>query len=201
MNYYIGDLHLGWRSQFGTGVNYDNRPFCSLEEMHNVILSKWNKKVTNGDTVYFIGDTAMRGHNDDVIALVAQLKGRKVLVKGNHDDLSDYRYKQLFSEIVSYKEITDSVQGKTYKLVLSHFPIMFWSGQHRGSILLYAHTHDTEEEIFFQECLARFKEMHKHRGNFNPTAINVGCMFPYMEYEPRTLAELLKSKEIVKNLQ
>lgn len=43
-------------------------------------------------TVYILGDMAMRGKNNALLALVAQLKGKKILFRGNHDDLSDYRY-------------------------------------------------------------------------------------------------------------
>lgn len=71
-----------------------------------------------------------------LIELVAKLKGRKVLIKGNHDDVSDYRYKQLFAEVCDYKEISDSFKGQSVKLVLSHYPILMWNGQHRGTILL-----------------------------------------------------------------
>ena len=91
MNYYISDLHLFCRSQTKSGVNYDNRPFENIEEMHQYILEHWNAKVTNADTVYILGDIALRGRNDALIALVAQLKGRKVLIRGNHDVLNDYR--------------------------------------------------------------------------------------------------------------
>lgn len=66
----------------------------------------------------------MRGKNENLIALVAQLKGQKVLVKGNHDDVSDARYKQLFHEICDYKEITDSFEGRSYKLILSYILYM-----------------------------------------------------------------------------
>ncbi len=45
---------------------------------------------------------------EDLISLVATLKGKKILVKGNHDDVSDYRYKQLFYDICDYREIHDS---------------------------------------------------------------------------------------------
>ena len=76
--------------------------FESIKEMQETIVNNWNRKVTNGDTVYILGDVSMRGKKEDLIALVATLKGRKVLVKGNHDDVSDYRYQQLFDEIVDY---------------------------------------------------------------------------------------------------
>lgn len=153
MNYFIGDLHFFCNSQVdnGVGENYDNRPFKSLEEMHEVMLRKWNTKVTNGDTVYILGDVALRGRNDALIALVAQLKGKKVLLRGNHDDLSDYRYKQLFHEILDYKELTESFGGKAYKLCLMHYPILMWNGQHKGTILLYAHTHTSAEDVFFSK--------------------------------------------------
>lgn len=92
MNYYISDLHLFHEAS----IRFDNRPFGSLEEMHEAVVSRWNNKVNNGDTVYILGDMSMRGKKEDLISLVATLKGKKILVKGNHDDVSDYRYKQLF---------------------------------------------------------------------------------------------------------
>ena len=67
MNYYISDLHLFHEASIG----FDGRPFRNLEEMHAEIVRKWNSKVTNGDTVYILGDVSMRGKNEDLIALVA----------------------------------------------------------------------------------------------------------------------------------
>ena len=87
MNYYISDLHLFHEAS----IRFDNRPFASLEEMHEAVVSRWNNKVNNGDTVYILGDMSMRGKKEDLISLVATLKGKKILVKGNHDDVSDYR--------------------------------------------------------------------------------------------------------------
>ena len=200
MNYYISDLYLFCRSQVDNGgVNYDGRPFKSLDEMHEYILCRWNEKVTNGDTVYILGDVAMRGKNDALIALVAQLKGKKVLIKGNHDDLADYRYKQLFYEILDYKELSDSYEGKTHKVVISHYPILMWNGQHSGTLLLYGHTHNSAEDSFFQSCLESMngnEELKLRRqGEKAFRAINVGCMMPYMNYEPRTLKEILSAFE------
>ena len=143
MNYYISDMHFFHKNVTKEGNNFDNRPFNSLAEMHEYMKEKWNSKITNGDTVYILGDIAMRGTNEELIALVAQLKGRKILVKGNHDDVSDLRYKNLFEEICAYKEVTDHIGQEAYKLVLSHYPILMWNGQHRGTIHLYGHTHNT----------------------------------------------------------
>ena len=201
MNYYIADMHLFCRSQVQEGgTNYDGRPFETLEEMHQYFLEHWNAKVTNGDTVYILGDVAFRGKNEELIALVARLKGHKILVRGNHDDLSDYRYAQLFADIVDYAEIKDVAEGKNYKLVLSHYPILFWKDQHRGAILLYGHTHQTAEDTFFQNCIRQMntdETMQQRRaGEKEIRAINVGAMCLYMFYEPRTLDELLSNNSI-----
>ena len=198
MNYFIGDLHLFNRNQTGEGVNYDGRPFATVAEMNQYILEHWNAKITNGDTVYILGDMAMRGRNEALIALVAQLKGRKILFRGNHDDLSDYRYQKLFADITDYREISESFDGQSYKLCLMHYPILMWNGQHRGSILLYAHTHNTVEETFFQKCVKELNENKKLSVQQGKPirAINVGCMMPYMKYEPRTLKEILYEKGI-----
>lgn len=62
---------------------------------------------TNGDDVYIAGDVGARGYHNMFPELLAQLKGRKHLVLGNHDDVSDLRVRQQFVEIVNYKELTD----------------------------------------------------------------------------------------------
>lgn len=57
MNYYISDLHLFHEAS----IRFDNRPFASLEEMHEAVVSRWNNKVNNGDNVmneqwFLLGD-------------------------------------------------------------------------------------------------------------------------------------------------
>ena len=69
MNYYISDLHLFHEAS----IRFDNRPFGSLEEMHEAVVSRWNNKVNNGDTVYILGDMSMRGKKEDLISLVAPI--------------------------------------------------------------------------------------------------------------------------------
>ena len=71
-----------------------------------------------GDKVFILGDISYRGKNENLISYISTLKGQKILIKGNHDDVSDYRYHQLFADMCDYKEIHDSVKGKNYDLVL-----------------------------------------------------------------------------------
>ncbi|MCH1942612.1 metallophosphoesterase [Holdemania massiliensis] len=192
MNYYISDLHFF----HANALNFDQRPFSTVDEMNDYIVQHWNKKVTNNDVVYILGDVSLLHGKEKLIELVAILKGKKVLIQGNHDILKDYRYKQLFYEIHDYQEITDHIKGQSYNLVLSHYPILMWKNQHRGSILLYGHTHNSGEDQFFQSCIAQMNERDDlnlfAQGGTPMLAINVGCMHPWIAYEPRTLEEILE---------
>jgi len=188
VNYYISDLHLFHEN----AIKFDERPFSCYEEMLDAIRASWNNKITNGDKVYILGDMSYRGKNEDLIAFVSTLKGHKILVKGNHDDVSDYRYHQLFEEVCDYKEIHDSANGTNYDLILCHYPIFSWRRMGHGTILLYGHTHNSEEDIFYQKCIAEMMENEcRHVYSQKPMAINVGCMKPWINYEPRTLKEIL----------
>lgn len=197
MNYYISDLHFFHKNVTNEGSNFDHRPFDTMEEMHQYIKEKWNKKVTGADHVYILGDLCWK-ENESAISLVSILKGQKTLVLGNHDNVKDSRYKQLFNEIVSYKELTDQIDGKQYHVVLSHFPIAFWNYQHKFTrdgnlqrkyaIQLYGHLHNSIEEEIFQNFIKQLNE----KENIICEAYNVGCMLPYMGYEPRTLKEILE---------
>ena len=162
------------------------------------------------DILYVLGDVVDRGKNPvktllkmmempNVIPIAGNheqmmLECMSVLIKGNHDDVSDMRYKNVFEEIYDYKEITDYADQDAYKLVLSHYPILMWNGQHRGTIHLYGHTHNTYENEFYQECLRKLNMemlMRSEKCYDISRAYNVGCMMPYMNYEPRTLKEIL----------
>lgn len=87
-NYYISDVHLFHKNVTAEGSNFDNRPFKTLEEMHETIKTNWNNTVTNADHVYILGDLAWK-ENEDVISFVSKLKGNKHLIVGNHDRVKD----------------------------------------------------------------------------------------------------------------
>ena len=52
MIHFTSDWHL-----YHTNIlKYCDRPFKTIEEMHEVILHNWNRVVKKGDTVYVLGD-------------------------------------------------------------------------------------------------------------------------------------------------
>ena len=57
-------------------IKYCNRPFSSVEEMNETIIANWNKVVSQGDTVYHLGDFAL-GDKLLVLVLLECLNGNK----------------------------------------------------------------------------------------------------------------------------
>lgn len=192
MKYYIADVHF-----FGQGclrTDQDNRPFTNINEMNQKLKENWNETVCNSDYVYILGDLCMPKSSkraEEILELVSTLRGKKILVAGNHDDLRDYRYQQLFHEIAYYKEVTDNSDGNNHNLILSHYPMYAWKNQHKGWIHLYGHVHMTREYAGYQKALNDFNQNFMDQDETKALAINVGCMLPYMDYKPKTLKEIL----------
>lgn len=88
--FFIADLHFGHAKLVRPdekGETY--RPWDSTEEMDQALVDNWNSVVKEGDKVYVLGDLSM---NPKKFVKIDQCKGRKHLIKGNHDvaDLKDY---------------------------------------------------------------------------------------------------------------
>ena len=192
MNYYISDLH------FGCVNSYEGRTL----EHDKLIINNWNKTVANNDTVFILGDIGRFGNakqTEYLCQCISVLKGSKILILGNHDDIKDARIRQLFTEICDYKKIIDNFNGINNKVILSHYPQLFWDGQHRGNIHLYGHVHATDEYKIFNECLNRVNDYFKDKTMKGATdcppakAYNVGATMPWMNYTPRTIKEIMEA--------
>lgn len=196
MNYYISDLHLGHKNV----IHLDHRPFFDMEQMEETIVINWNAAVRPNDTVYILGDFCW-GKEDEWLRILRRLKGKKVLIKGNHDlkDFAD-ELKKHFIDITPYKEIDDN--GR--KVILCHFPILFYKHSNNPKYyMLCGHVHRTKENDYLEKFI---EEMKADRGEDNgihfkncAQIYNVGAMMPYIQYTPRTLDEIIKMKALYCN--
>lgn len=109
--YFIADTHFGEENI----MRYENRPFENAAEMDNAIISNWNKMVKEEDEVYVLGDLGADGQE---ASLLSQLKGKKYLIKGNHDTQSNEYYRKVgFQEVYDYPIILKEFW------ILSHEPL------------------------------------------------------------------------------
>lgn len=129
--YFTSDLHLGHDNI----IRFCNRPFGSVDEMNDRIIQNYNSIVHKNDLVYILGDLTYKISVKESNNLIQQLKGRKVLIRGNHDLKYD---SSLFEDILDYKEFN---QDKV-KYVLMHYPLMSWNDSYKNkSIHLHGHIH------------------------------------------------------------
>ena len=135
MIYYTSDLHLGHKNI----LNIEANKFTSMIEREQLIINNWNSKINNEDAVYVLGDM-FYGKFQDYEGVLSQLNGRKVLIKGNHDQwIENYpELEKFFEEVCDYKVIQDN--GR--KVILFHFPIAEWNHKHYNSYHLYGHVHE-----------------------------------------------------------
>ena len=84
--YFIADTHFGDDNI----RRYENRPFCSVNEMDTALIKNWNITVSQDDTIYVLGDFGADGTEKEFLS---KLNGTKYLIKGNHDVKSNEYYR------------------------------------------------------------------------------------------------------------
>lgn len=107
------------------------RPWAqTAEEGDEIMIERWNSVVGQYDRVYHLGDIAIKRK---ALQHIKRLKGKIVLIRGNHD----------IFRLKDYVGLVEDIRGshKFEKFILSHYPV------HRGSIPrwcsgnLHGHTH------------------------------------------------------------
>lgn len=122
--YFTGCLHLGHKN-IGTFRDFVN----DCDDNTDLIVRDWQKRIKKKDVVYCMGDTAF---SNEAIDIIKGLPGRKILIKGNHDDfVSTQKQMEAFEEIYGMFR---------YKgMWLTHAPIH--PDELRGKINVHAHVH------------------------------------------------------------
>lgn len=138
MIYFTSDLHLGHKNI----IHHCLRPFATVEEMDKTLIANWNKRVTNADTIYIMGDLIFRSELPPE-EYIKQLKGKKHLIIGNHDAswLKKGDYTSLF-ESISYAELITTPYGKC---MVCHYPMMSFQGRY----LIYGHIHNNRSDHYW----------------------------------------------------
>lgn len=128
-------------------VKFTNRGKDTTQEAHDDwLIEVWNKQVRKGDTVYLLGDISFSSKYEEVREFMHVLNGKKIIIKGNHDDssmLNKLLDNTAISEWRDYKEI--KLGGIT--TCLFHFKITNWHKQGYGSLHLYGHSHGSSVDV------------------------------------------------------
>lgn len=171
MIFYTADLHFGHANI----IKHCGRPFADAAEMDEALIANWNARVTNGDTVYIIGDLMFYLECPPTDYL-DRLKGKKHLIIGNHDScwMKKANCNQYFESVSNMTVINN---GKC-KITLCHYPMMAFDGE----FLIYGHIHNNTNNAYWP--LLKTME----------NALNAGV--EVNGYQPVTFDELVENNAV-----
>jgi calcineurin-like phosphoesterase family protein len=149
MEYVISDLHFNSENI----IKYCNRPFANADVARDEMIRRWNEKVNEQDTVYVLGDFIM-GAPETVPAILNQLNGHIVLVRGNHDTRRKLAIYAQYPEKIEVHDIFYREFNGLW-LVMYHFPMTdegfldMVVQDNSEVVVLHGHVHD--KNPFFNE--------------------------------------------------
>jgi calcineurin-like phosphoesterase family protein len=125
-------------------IKYCARPFDGVNTMNAAMVANWNARVTEADTVVFLGDFGM-GPAGPLKYIRDHLNGHIIFVAGNHD------YKKKWEVFLKPTDQLIQLKGNRFyryeNLVLSHYPPEDDSWRSMGELWLHGHVHGAYTRI------------------------------------------------------
>jgi calcineurin-like phosphoesterase family protein len=145
--FFCSDHHFGHANicKFTNEDGTKLRPWDDIQEHDEELVKRHNSVVKDTDTVYFGGDVAI---NRKHLHTIARLRGRKVLIKGNHDIFDLHEYQQYFVDVRAY------LVNPKEKFIFCHIPIHYDNFGRMG-INIHGHTHGNvmKDSRYFSVCM------------------------------------------------
>nr|NTA46455.1 hypothetical protein [Agrobacterium tumefaciens] len=137
----MADPHFGHAAALEWGL--PSRAFGSTEDMDKAIIDRVNERVGAADLLFILGDFAVSNDAEHVAHCFHALRGRKVLVTGNHDLDNKGRLKPALAGLPW--DIPPSPAHETkdggQRLYLAHYGHRVWPASHYGAWHFYGHSH------------------------------------------------------------
>jgi calcineurin-like phosphoesterase family protein len=139
------DLHLFHKNI----IIYCGRPHDNEYEMNAAIVSAWNSTVKDDDKVLLIGDLSagVMGRYEELHCLVKELKGHKVLIRGNHDHQTDEWYKNAGFEFVTDWLLIGDVLCVHKPATSYNVDVIKLAEQIAPRLIIHGHIHDDRPDI------------------------------------------------------
>lgn len=140
--WFIADLHFKHEKI----LKFSNREYLgeTIQEHDERLIQMWNTCVSKHDTIYILGDICF-GNIEDTKKLLQRLNGNKILIKGNHDKVSDelrgYYNQMTLIKKMKFKKEVYSFLSEDFEVVMCHFPILSWEGKQKGAVMIHGHCH------------------------------------------------------------
>lgn len=130
--FFTSDTHFGHQKILTLGKG---RPFKSIKDHDDELITRWNAKVGTEDVVFHLGDFSYKSSVDADFYL-KKLNGKKFLIMGNHDN-QDTITADGWEAALPYQEVTLNKE----LITLCHYPISEWNGYFRDAWMFHGHVH------------------------------------------------------------
>ncbi|KRO17937.1 metallophosphoesterase [Lacticaseibacillus saniviri] len=148
MQFYIADTHFFHADLLGQN-DFAPRLFANVTDMNNAMIKAWNDRVDDNDVVYHLGDIAMNPEqvptNEQTAAILEQLNGRIVFIKGNHDYRALFKYLAAHDPMpggtpkYQFHDVGAIVKDNHTQLFLTHYPLLM--GIVKQTLNIHGHIH------------------------------------------------------------
>lgn len=161
--FFSSDHHFGHNKPYDTFTRADGRfmrcEFTNSEEADQAMIDRHNAVVKDNDRVYMVGDICFHKKH---LYKVGLMKGRKVLIKGNHDIL----------DIKDYLEYFDDVRGvhQFDGVVLTHIPI-HPDSLGRWGFNVHGHLHEKRVQSPLHQIDRRYFNVSVEQINYTPISL------------------------------
>lgn len=163
--FFTADTHFGHANI----IKYCNRPFKTVQEMDETLITNWNNKIGQDDVVFHLGDFSF----GDADKYRKRLNGSIRFIRGNHDKPAEhlhYTNKNLKDKpFLSFEDVRMVVIGDQ-RIWLSHYAHRVWPHSHRGCWHLYGHSHGTLPD--------------------DPNALSIDCGVDCHNYTPLSVEDI-----------
>jgi calcineurin-like phosphoesterase family protein len=141
--FWTSDLHLLHKNI----LKYGRDEFKDVDEMHQCLISNWNKVVGESDLVFNLGDVCL-GNLEDAADILSELNGFIYTISANHDSEKSF---DIFNTISDKQIYTDEyikeVRIDHSPIIMCHFPMYSWNKSDYGSYHVFGHCHASVEGV------------------------------------------------------
>ena len=131
------DQHFGHFN----AIKHENRPFATTEEMNEFMIKQWNSVVGPKDIIYHLGDFAFRCGLETMTEIFHRLNGRKMLIRGNHDEKPRKYFEMGWEQVYDSK----STEWDNVEFTMCHYPLAHSRAKQSlhdyGQFHIHGHTH------------------------------------------------------------
>lgn len=201
--FFTSDTHYNHANIVKGTTSWDNhkrcRDFATLDEHNATLVENINKVVGENDELYHLGDWSFGG-KQAISDFRSRLNcGNIHLILGNHDhhiERNTDNLRSLFHCVSHYKEISVASQ----KIILCHYAMRVWNLSHKGSWMLYGHSHGTLDNAQPQFPQPTWIGDDYYIKNSKSMDVGIDCHSEFRPYHFDEINDIMSKREMILNV-